>query len=586
MRDGTAKKLVAWACLGAGTVILTWTIFTMGSPRWLPVSISAWMRRKPLPRTPPVPCLPLAMRQRLASELASLSRDILAHADEDPHNSKWSAQLNLITSVLDPRMDQEDLRPPSLVCPEDFDSTTFSELKCNSAPPLAQVLSVILPARGWDEDRVSRVVHGLGKKHGLTVILLLGKDDPEPPRSEKLLVLRQNQSLSSGALLNEAVSWVKTSHVLVGHGLVHFSWDFSPLTRLLRVIDRLPAVGVAAGAYRDESGRWNHGCLQRSITNYHATFIRGYQYSGQECMYCDDVLGPFLAPASLLRRPSFGNTLDGPLLYRDWFTRLGQEGFLYLVCPDVMFFVETEPVMTREDWKAYATMWVLQGVSGFDNKEYDFSCTEVHINCANLRNKIDYYLIPPCCSDILMNGMAITNGFAEVTGVEYEMHHGSLLGAVKLGSYLPWDFDHDIYFDCRDKRAWKAMGTYLKRTKSGCSLRFSSSKVPYVIQCRTYFIDMVCRKPLSRHTLPDVYRNVSTWVEYGGYRVPVMANPGAAARDQAGPNNLRHAQHWRVPDHPDAGAWRACQNPFKQACLDRHPADGSLAFSYPPRCLP
>lgn len=41
----TFAELVAWACLGAGTVILTWTIFTMGSPRWLPLSISAWMRR-------------------------------------------------------------------------------------------------------------------------------------------------------------------------------------------------------------------------------------------------------------------------------------------------------------------------------------------------------------------------------------------------------------------------------------------------------------------------------------------------------------------------------------------------------------
>lgn len=506
--------------------------------------------------------------------------------DEDPQSRKWSAQLDMISSVLDPRMGQEVLRPTSLVCPESYDNNKFLEHKCDFAPPLAEVLSVILPARGWEEDRLSRVVQGLREKHDLTVILLLGKDDPEPPQGENLVVLRQNLSVSTGAFLNEAVSKVKTSHVLIGDGLVHFSWNFSPLARLLRVVDCLPAVGVAAGAYRDESGRWRHGCLQKSFTNYHATFIRGYQYSRQECMYCDDVLGPFLVPANLLQRLSFGTTLEGSLLYRDWFTRLGQEGYLYLVCPDVMFFLDAEPVMTRDDWKEYATKWVLQSISAFDNIEYKFTCTEVHINCGNLRSKINDYLIPPCCSDILMHGMSITNEFAEINGIEYEMHHGSLLGAVKLGSYLPWDFDHDIYFDCRDRKAWKAMGTYLKKIKSGCNLRYPSSKVPFVIQCKTFFIDMVCRKPLSRHILPEIYRNTSTWVEYGGYRVPVMANPGAAARDQAGPNSLRHAQHWRVPDRPEAGAWRPCTHPFKQACLDHHPADGSLAFSSPPRCLP
>lgn len=507
--------------------------------------------------------------------------------DAEEVSGRWSWEVGRVAAMLDPRLARDDLRPATVVCPEHHNGTKFVVERCGSSPRLSEVVSVVLLARGWQHDRLARVVRGLSSDHNLPVVLILSHDDPTPDVGDAGLLLRYDDSVSDGKAFKDAIGNVITPYVFVAESLEDFSWDQSPLQRLLRVLDRVGDVGgVAAGAYRDVDGHWRHGCLQRSLTNYHATYLRGYQYSSQECMYCDDVLGPLVARTALLRRLPLREALQGPAAWRDWYTRLTHAGYLSLVCPDVMFFVKEEPSMTPDHWKAYATQWAVQTVRSYDDTEHGFSCTDVHINCNNMRKRIAWYLVPPCCREVIMGGIALLDDFARENDLPYEMQHGSLLGAVKLGSYLPWDFDQDVRYDCEQRHAWEALREYLKDRKNGCSLGLATDKKQLVLHCKTFFIDLGCRSPLSHHTLPAAYRNVSTWVVYGGRHVSVPANPGGVAREQSGPEVLRHAQHWRIPDRPDPGAWRPCRTPASQACLDHHPGDGSLAFTSPPQCLP
>ncbi|XP_053631075.1 uncharacterized protein [Cherax quadricarinatus] len=571
--------VVLWSVVGAAVLTTLWTLASTANYPTDP------RIKQAATRPSKEPCLSQDMRRRLAASLTRLQRDIKSQPGMSEQGGRWWRELGKVAAQLDPRLHRETLRPATLVCPEHYDGTKFIVERCTGTPPLAKLVSVVVPARGWHPSRVSQVVRGLNTGHNLTIILILSNDDPPPDTNKSVLVLRYDDTVSDGKALHEALANVNTSFVFLGDSLAYFSWQHSSLQRLLRVLDRLGGEGVAGGSYRDEQGQWRHGCLQRSLTNYHATFLSGYQHSAQECMYCDDVLGPVLTSTRLLQHVPFSHALSGPALYRDWHTRVTQAGYLTLACPDVMFFLQEEPIMDTTDWKIYATQWSLQSVHSYDDEQYSFTCSEVGIRCSDLRKKITWYLVPPCCREAIMGGITILDNFAQEKGLSYELHHGSLLGAVKLGAFLPWDFDQDIYYNCKDRRTWETLDDFLKTKNTGCHMRMSTAR-QLVLQCTTFFVDMVCRKPLTGHTLPLPYRNVTTWVEYGKRRVSVMANPGNAIRDQIGPENLRHAQHWRVPGRPDPGAWRPCQTPATQSCLDHHPADGSLTFSHPPVCLP
>ncbi|XP_045591388.1 uncharacterized protein [Procambarus clarkii] len=572
------RVVVVWSVVGAALLTTLWTLTTTTN------YITDTRIKQVGSRSTKEPCLSPEMRRRLAASLTKLQRDL--RASHPGVGERWRRELHKVAATLDPRLDREPLRPATLVCPEHHNGTKFVVEKCTGAPPLRQVLSVVVAARGWQPSRVSRVVRALNSHYNLTIVLILSDGDPSPVTDRAVVVVRQDAAVSDGRALDDAVSRVTTPYVFLGEGLGDFSWQHSALGRLVRVLDRLGGQGVAGGSHRDHRGQWRHGCLQRSLTNYHATFLSGYQHSGQECMYCDDVLGPVLASVGLVHRVPFSHALSGPALYRDWHTRVTQAGYLTLACPDVMFFLQEEATMDASDWQAYARQWSLQTIQAHDGEQYSFTCREVAISCSDLRKKIASYLVAPCCREAIMAGITVLDTFAGQHGLAYELHHGSLLGAVKLAAFLPWDFDQDIYYDCKDRRTWESLNGYLKGRKTGCHVRLSSARRQLVLQCATFFVDMVCRSPLTGHSLPAGYRNVTTWVEYGGRRVSVMANPGAAVRDQTGPENLRHAQHWRVPARPAAGAWRPCHTPATQACLDHHPADGSLAFSHPPVCLP
>ncbi|XP_064112245.1 uncharacterized protein LOC135219414 [Macrobrachium nipponense] len=586
MRQNALQRvptLVVWACIGVGVVTFLWTAVTLGRPELLQPA-GEWLKPEPAPLKPAFGDLTAEMRKLLARRVLKLQRDIVARNGSATMSGQWASELDLIAGALDPRVNLFDRKAPTRVCPEKFEEGKFVREVCKNAFKTSELLSVILPARSWTLERIAKVLRGLYKHPKMNIILIIDNSVP-PPKMNVTILLTYDKSVSEGKVLNDAVSMVGTPFVLIGENLDLYSENHASLTRLIQVMDQQPSVAVVGGGYRDVHGQWRHGCIQKSITNYHATFIHGYEYSHQECMYCDDVVGPFVANTNLLTEEPFSEEVSQAVIYHDWFTTVVNAGYSVMVCPDAMFFIDENPVMGEEDWKEYGRRWSVVSIDSYDGNHYKFSCSDVHLDCNDLQKKISWFMIPPCCREIIMKGIELVDKFSQEHEIKYELHHGSLLGAIKLGSYLPWDFDQDIYYDCREKSIWQSMDPFLKENGANCHLRLSNTQTQLVIQCKSFFIDMVCRKPLSHLTLPEIYRNISTWIDYGGYRVSVMANPGASAREHGGIENLRHAQHWRVKNHPDPGAFRPCRTSHT-SCLDRHPADGNFAFANPPVCLP
>ncbi|XP_042858554.1 uncharacterized protein LOC122244658 isoform X2 [Penaeus japonicus] len=462
-----------------------------------------------------------------------------------------------------------------------------AEKECQEAPPLYDVLTVLLPARRWPERRLRRVREAIAKEHRVRVIVIAEGEITVKDAADVRVIKLSGRSESDA--LNDAVELVETPFVFLGESLAHFS-NQSSLERLVRVLDDLDHVQVAGGAARDTRGRWIHGCLQQHMANYHAKYTLGYYHSKYECMYCDDLLTPFATRTKLLRTIPFSAGLSGQAVYRDWFAKVRSAGHLAVTCPDVMFFLSDHVNMTAEDWLPMARRWALERVQAFDGQEHHFSCESLGISCSDLMSIVDSFLIPLCCLAFITDKVHRALEVAEEQQLDYELTAGTVLGAVKFGSVLPWDIDLDIFIECGNQGRWMDIA-HAHLNGKGCSLKVYEADVYFSVICPKYMVEFTCHRRLSRSFLPVEYRDVPTRIEFGGRWTKAQSNPGLYCRNQYGFEVLRHAQHWRFLPAPEmgrkkggyesAGQWKSCRNPTHHACLDRYPGDGNLPLLQP-----
>ncbi|XP_076049753.1 uncharacterized protein LOC143030488 [Oratosquilla oratoria] len=540
-------------------------------------------------------------------------------------DAKWALQLESIASQLDLRLrsrqdiewDQSALLPDmepknkqgsslSHVCHEVYLGRNYNRLfnqhgmeiqKCDYAPPLSDVITIILPAQGWSNQRIRKVLTKLCKLYRVPVIVLAHSSTNFITSLPNVQVELIESDTGDAKALNSIISTVGTPFTMIGHSLVTFS-NQSSIERLVRVINDVPHVKVATGAFRDEEGHWSHGCLQQKMLNYRAKFKYGYYFSKYECMYCDMSLGPFVTTTDLLRRVKFRKNLIGTILYVDWFTRVRNAGVLGMACPDVMFFVKTTTDMTKQDWGTYAKAWELQTITDHLGVTFQYQCEEVGLTCESPLNIIKYFLLPPCCLKILRKEIEFLVDFLEENNMEYELQGGTALGATKFGSYLPWDFDVDILINCKDYKEWLRKGKKYVETKN-CKLNpFNSDDIEWVnviqrgyyfgVYCKHFFYEFICHNEISTRFLPKEYQSHPTSICYNGRWIKVNANPGLYSRNSMGFEDLRHAQHWRhlvknnkseaKGGYENPGSWKFCSRPRFHACLDQFPGDGNLPF--------
>lgn len=544
-------------------------------------------------------------RRDLARKLLKVQRQIEFQAGFDSRiDAAWAKELLAVIAELDPRVTAKYLPQATdanvslnneipNVCPEvykgrDYDATlehNFEEVKCESKK-FKDVLTITVIAKGWESVRLEHVLLNLRKYYATDIVVLAFGNLPKSPRTDGILVEDFGSKATEATALNKVVNVITTPYILVVNSLSHFN-DQSPLERLVRVLENLEDVAVASGAYRDIKGYWRHGCLQTTAENYGLKYTRGYEHSLQECMYCDDVLGPFVVKTDFLKRvPLTENMADGPALFRDWFLNVRLTGKLVVSCPDVMFFVNSEPTMNRNDWHTIAKKWSFESIHSFDGKNFEFSCEEAQISCTNLIKTVSSFLVPPCCRKKIREELGYIQDCAQELGIYYELQAGTLLGAVKMDGILPWDFDTDVITDCVDQDVWLTKG-HQCMAKKGCKskLRFGHY---WTSACTVSIIDISCRYNRSI-TLPVEYRKVATQAELDGRWITVTSNPGRNSRNRYGPEYLKHAVHWRyykpksltspVDEVPDlTGLWSSCAEPAFHSCLDHFPVDGNIRF--------
>ncbi|KAG7157972.1 uncharacterized protein LOC121879341 [Homarus americanus] len=558
-------------------------------------------------------------KMKLAEAIYSVHQAISPHAGlEAMVKDDWWKKLVPLMAELDPRMSPNssswdysaripDMGPAPVlpnktrhVCPEmyfgpkmgfPFHQHGMEPENCTYVPPFARVLTAVLPAMSWPPQTINFVITQIRKWYDIPIIVIIPKRVVVDPTLRDVKALKiKNETLSGGDLLNKAVEMVTTPYVFMGTSLAHFS-NQSSLERLVRVLDELEHVKVAGGAARDLQGHWIHGCLQQRMADYQATYTMGYYYSKYECMYCDDVLTPFITTVKLVNKVAFTSSLSGPAVYRDWLAKVREAGHLTMVCPDVMFFLTNHVNMTSEDWLPMARHWALEKVFSYTGQVHNFSCDAVNITCKDALRILSSYLLPPCCRAIMEHNLGFLMDYAEANDLEYELQAGSALGAVKLGGYLPWDFDMDITFDRNDYQKWlRLRGKFLR--DRNCYLSVTKPRVYFSVHCPYFFIEFITFDYLnSRQFLPIEYRNIPTKVMYGGHWTKVNANPGLHSRNKLGLEDLKHAGHWRTArvvkaakargGYENPGVWNTCRKSKHHSCLDQYPGDGNLPFIQP-----
>ncbi|CAL4201307.1 unnamed protein product, partial [Meganyctiphanes norvegica] len=564
-------------------------------------------------------------RRRLADKLAKIQLDIARLAGTKPVivDAKWALQLSEVVAELDPQRRRSsgdwdfsarlsDMGPapnttsdgqPRNVCPEVYkfdkkDSPYYQkgmyQESCTYIPKFYEILTILIPSQSWKPEDLNVVAKRITKYYDIRIIGLVNHSTTfNNSMPEKLTYLEVKHAESDSEAISRAAKLIKTPFVLIGNNLSQFN-NQSSLERLVRVLDELPSVKVAAGAARDSQGRWIHGCLQQKMENYHATYDLGYYSSKYECMYCDDLLTPFVTHTKLFEQVPLQKGLNGPIVFHDWFVRVRHAGHLAVTCPDVMFYVHTHPIMTEFDWRNFAQKWSLTSLKSYDNTHLKFSCDEVKISCKGLNEVVRYFLMPTCCTDAIHGEIGYILNYAEQNNLHYELHCGSGLGAVKLGTHLPWDFDMDILFDCEDWSKWlEIKEEYLNKRNCTMDIRTVKKTWKYFkIYCPTLRYEFLCitaKHNLSRVLMPEEFVNIPTKIYFGGRWTSVTSNPGLTGRNNYGIEDLRHANHWSklktknekaaMDGHYDnPGTWNKCPSPNHHACLDHFPGDGNIPF--------
>lgn len=239
---------------------------------------------------------------------------------------------------------------------------------------------------------------------------------------------------------------------------------------------------LVGGALRDEEGRWSQNCFQILKRNYSLAFEEGYETSQGECLRCEFFFGPFLARTSAMGRMVFNIKLGrhtarlnyalqvspsfidqesscGNMLLQAKFSKASKTKIL--VCPDVMFETANQVELSRKEALELARQHRLASLKSPSGKLFQFTSTDFPTFCPQEDNVM---LFPICmqvtvilflkknsnsiirCKSMkdLSSTLKLIFDVCERTGSICQLQEGTLLGAVKLGSILPWERDADI----------------------------------------------------------------------------------------------------------------------------------------------
>ncbi|XP_045211222.2 uncharacterized protein LOC123562671 [Mercenaria mercenaria] len=575
---------------------------------------------------PPVRDLSSQLDLRLYSDIGNITKPetkekiillakVIHNAKKHVRGSKTSDYLKIAITILNSILKDMNVDAKGLseryngksahICSETFMggqfgfplyNTGFETDHCTNATSISKLVTIIgyIDAKPTDAensmatlDTLLSSVYDTMKTVRTLIITDSATFQSNLKKKYPLVNIIQAKSQSEGAALNKLIKEVKTPYVFVARDMSIMTND-SRLERLVREIESLNVV-AAGGSFRDSNGHWKKGCFQTVYRNYTLKYIEGYDESFHECLFCDYIQGPFVTTAKYLKLNAFRDFNENNGLYEDWFLRTVKAGQETIVCPDSMFHVNINTMLTSSNWRPFALVWNLFKV--LTPKGYIF--TKV---CENQKKKASRasQALSPCALQINNNAIKTIMRTCKETSVMCELEDGTALGAVKLGKALPWEFDFDVRFlatncsKCQQlERALKSAGLSVTPfAKSCCTGKRHNEKISYNSIVYKGYAGDFHGHPIMDSDLLIKAGLAPTKVQFDGQWVNAPRNPGMFVRNKYGKEIYQHAEHWRYTGvdkmnqklRYKTNAFLPCNEPGGHDCLDRYNADGDLPF--------
>ena len=328
--------------------------------------------------------------------------------------------------------------------------------KCTNVKPFKNVVTILLNMNDYsdrNEKHAPNVLKGINETYPDLKVLLATKKGSKIVAAAKsyknVKVSEADEKSTSGKVWDQLVASAVTPYVLIGRDLSHFSW-LARLERQVRVIGSVPNTKVAGGSFRNTTGHWQVWCYQRKLLNYVLEYTDGYFHSKNECMYCDHLVGPFVAKTDLLKSIKFDESLSKELFIEDWFLRVRQENHEVMNCPETMYFTAEDynygfqaKISDKQAWLPLAKKLTLNRVVIPGHVIHKYSCSDIGYKCKTgiISSSIG---LPICCSEQQVAAFRFLHDFCEKNKLFYELDSGTVLNAAKFNRMLPWEYDGDL----------------------------------------------------------------------------------------------------------------------------------------------
>ena len=204
-----------------------------------------------------------------------------------------------------------------------------------------------------------------------------------------------------------------------------------------------------AGATLNMTNHWKTTCQQAEIYDYNIILRRGYSQSHCSCMDCNLVKNtPFVAKTNSLSSLEAGSG-NPEETFTDWFLRMMDQGSVVRLCPDLLYITSDEgtKVPSTKDWLHLAKSHGVAAISEYvpPRPIENFSCSETGLVCDPWGSSDRHLLTPPCCAHYMVKMLKALDKAVTEAGYHFEISHGTLLGAIKVSGFIPWDVDGDLF---------------------------------------------------------------------------------------------------------------------------------------------
>ena len=236
-----------------------------------------------------------------------------------------------------------------------------------------------------------------------------------------------------------------------------------------------------------------------------------------------------------------------------------------------------------------AQKWQIQEVSidhgPADEKLVEFTCQDIKMVCEP-EQQTQSFLAPLCCSRAANHIVRVLDAISTHLDIHYELDSGSLLGAVKLNNFIPWDIDGDVYIDTQDMKHFHYNGSarFILNAEGIEIFNWEENNYwdrgagHYQLAYAGLEFELMGKRGLSKEQ-----GGQPTKVLFGTTWAKAHQHPGQYLRGRYGSGYLRHLQSWRYlsdmnnafDTYSKSKDWTHCVDKSSHACLELYPTDGN-----------